>query len=330
VSSELPLIYRTDWTDELKEALAPQPRAKFWNRWLYAWVRAWASRLLMPAAFWPKEKSYLEARRNRLVQDWNGQKWGIVTPDGVQLDAMFFPARSEPKERATLVYFGGNAESYETNSFVIPMALEELGCNLVTFNYRGVGESEGAISGPSVLIDGYSVLQAIDRYLMPHQNNKALILHGRSIGGAIATRTAAIYQGGQRVSALCNERSFASLELLVSHLVRHQTASHLSLWFLRRSGWHFDSLDLWPRINAAKLIIFHRQDTIVPYPASLHYNLTPPQLSQVTSIELHHTHNIEPHNTPFYTPQGDLYDQHAFARYREALAPYIGGPSATQ
>ena len=327
VNRELPLIYRTEWTDELKEALAVGPgvgqSVTIWNRWLHSWIKAWASRLLMPAAFWPRETSYLEARRNRLAEEWNGQKWGIITPDGVQLDAMFFPAPSEPERRATLIYYGANAESYETNPFVIPMALQELGCNLVTFNYRQVGESEGSVDGPSMLIDGYCVVQAVERHLMPHQENRSLILHGRSIGGAIATHTAAIYEGGKRVTAVCNERSFASLDLLINHLARHQAASRFSLWALRRSGWHFDPHSLWDRICGDKLVIYHKADTIVPYPASLHHNLTPSHLSSTTSIELHQGFGIEPHNTPFYTHQSDLYDRAAFLLYREALAPHI-------
>lgn len=319
-------VFKTHWTDELRELVAATGQAGLtsrWNRWIQRNLNAWMSRLLMPAAFWPTERHSLELRRNQLVEQWQGQKWTIITPDQVQLDAMFFPAPVDSKARATLVYFGGNAESYETNPFVIPMVLQELGCNLVTFNYRQVGESDGAIDGPGMLIDGYSVLQAIEQYLLPLHTNQSLLLHGRSIGGAIATCVAATFQNGQRVTALCSERSFSSLDLVVSRLAPGHMASRFTSWMLRRSLWHFDPGSLWSRIGGQKIVVFHRLDTTVPHHASLYQSLSPQQLEQITAIELQHSFGVEPHNTPFYAPHAHMYDQAAFRAYCTTLAPHL-------
>jgi hypothetical protein len=323
------LIFRTHWTDELRRLLQLEAGRSGdglrdrWEQWMERGLNSWTSRLLVPAAYWPKERHHLERRRNQLRDQWNGQKWAIVTADGVQLDTMFFPAPSQPKKRATVIYFGGNAESYETNPFVIPMVLEELGCNLVTFNYRQVGESDGQIDGPGMLIDGYCMLQAVDQLLLPDQENRSLILHGRSIGGAVATSVAATYQGGKRVAALCSERSFSSLDLVMDHIAAGTVGSRITRWMIRRSRWHFEPRTLWEQIQGHKIVIFHRRDTIIPYPASLHHSLSHEERSQITAIELHQTFGIEPHNTPFYAPQSELYDKTAFALYQAALSPLL-------
>src|SRR5689334_9884728 len=99
------LIFRSEWTDELAGILRrdidrqPANLRQRWDRWLHQTLNGWTSRLMVPAAFWPKEQTYLERRRTELMERWNGEKWGIITPDGVQLDTMFFPAPSEPKKR---------------------------------------------------------------------------------------------------------------------------------------------------------------------------------------------------------------------------------------
>ena len=59
------------------------------------------------------------------------------------------------------------------------------GYNLLTFDYRGYGLSEGKPDIEGVLKDGLDFTDAIMKYNKVDKRN--LIIHGQSLGGAVAS-----------------------------------------------------------------------------------------------------------------------------------------------
>jgi uncharacterized protein len=124
--------------------------------------------------------------------------------DGSKLHAWWLAA---PDAQATVVHAHGNAENIGNH---LPFAawLPAAGFNVLTFDYRGFGRSEGRPSLQGVVQDLRSAIAQARR----QSAGKRLVLLGQSLGGATAIRAAAQEQqaGAQDIAALIADSPFAS------------------------------------------------------------------------------------------------------------------------
>ena len=88
---------------------------------------------------------------------------------------------------------------------------QRLQCNVLCFNYRGIGDSGGTVTQSGDLIeDAEAALSVLtNRGILP----KHIVLHGHSIGGAVAALVGARQQ---YPSVLILDRTFASLGAVIS------------------------------------------------------------------------------------------------------------------
>ncbi len=125
----------------------------------------------------------------------------IVTNDGIRLDGWFLPTGREA--RGVLLFFHGNAGniSHRLDSLKI---FSDLGLEVLIFDYRGYGRSEGKPSEQGTYLDA----EAAWRYLTDGLRVPAdkIVLFGRSLGAAIAAHLATKYNP----RALIMESSFTS------------------------------------------------------------------------------------------------------------------------
>ena len=125
----------------------------------------------------------------------------LDTEDGVRIDGWFVPASSGGP---TVLFFHGNAGniSHRLESIQI---FHELGLNVLIFDYRGYGRSTGKPSEQGLYRDADAAwfyltnIRGIDA--------KEIVLFGRSMGGAVATRLAAKTQP----AAVIVESTFTSV-----------------------------------------------------------------------------------------------------------------------
>lgn len=138
------------------------------------------------------------------------------------LDACVFPSDSRflalrfNKRLPTVVLFNPNNCLYEER-YMDVQEYVKMGYNVVLFNYRGVGESEGKIfQGEDLIKDGKAVLKYV-RGLYDNEKGAdgKILLHGQSIGGGAATGVAAENPDVH----LLNERSFSRLSDAVEGIV---------------------------------------------------------------------------------------------------------------
>lgn len=108
----------------------------------------------------------------------------IETSDGLKLNAWFIPAESAT---GTALFCHGNGGNI-CYSLDVVETLNKLKLNVLLFDYRGYGKSEGSPTETGTYIDAETAYQ----YLLKDKNvpEKEIIVIGRSLGAAIAANLA--------------------------------------------------------------------------------------------------------------------------------------------
>ena len=170
----------------------------------------------------------------------------LSTEDGVTLGAWWVPAE---RARATLILCHGNAGNISHRlHLLVPMY--SLGLNVLAFDYRGYGHSEGRPSEEGT----YRDMDAAVAYALSKNGEPIrLVFFGESLGGAVAIESATRHP----CSALILESTFTSIPAMAA---RHYPWLPSRLLTIR-----YDSL---ARIRDARcpvLVMHSPQDEIVPF-----------------------------------------------------------------
>ena len=172
----------------------------------------------------------------------------IITEDGIKLDAWYLPVR-EP--RGTVLFFHGNAGniSHRLDSLRV---FNELDLTTLIFDYRGYGQSEGAVSERGIYLDA----EAVWRHLTEERGIPAaeIVLFGRSLGAAVAASVASRHTAG----ALIIESGFVSVPDMAAELYPWLPAR-----WLARIG--FPAGDYLQTVASPVLIVHSRDDEIIPF-----------------------------------------------------------------
>ncbi|MBY0515563.1 MAG: alpha/beta hydrolase [Bacteriovoracaceae bacterium] len=129
----------------------------------------------------------------------------ITSKDGTKLLTWAFRAQS-PK--GTIILFHGNAENMSSHFFNLAWLVKQE-YDLLVFDYRGYGFSEGEPSQKGVYEDA---LAALDWSFKDHQSRqtKTFIVYGQSLGGQIAARAIVDFPHQKEVSLLVQDSTFPS------------------------------------------------------------------------------------------------------------------------
>lgn len=128
--------------------------------------------------------------------------------DGTRIHGWYCPCK---KPRAILLYAHGNAGNLTYDRELMRLLQQRLRVATLSFDYRGYGRSEGVPTVEGVLKDA----RAARSFLAERSRVRAskIVLMGRSLGGAIATRLAA----ETPARGLVLESTFSSLKDVASH-----------------------------------------------------------------------------------------------------------------
>lgn len=178
----------------------------------------------------------------------NLQECWIRTEDGVRLHAWF---ASVDTPLATLVISHGNAGNISHRSELMRRLLRT-GFNVLMYDYRGYGKSEGSPDEQGVYKDGRA---AFDYALtLRGVDPKRIVLWGTSLGGAVAIDVAT-----QRpAAALILESTFSSAKDLARAIY-----PFLPIRFFLRS--QFNSIDKIQNITIPVLSMHGNRDKIIPF-----------------------------------------------------------------
>jgi uncharacterized protein len=105
----------------------------------------------------------------------------ITTEDGVRLHAWYLLAQGEA--HGSILFLHGNAENISTHIATV-QGLPAAGYNVLLFDYRGYGHSEGVPSLAGVHLDARAALKRLLE--LADSGKTPIIVFGQSLGGAIA------------------------------------------------------------------------------------------------------------------------------------------------
>lgn len=185
----------------------------------------------------------------------------ITTRDNESIQVYSFIHNEE--KRKTLLMFRPNAGNIGDSIPLIKILFESHNLNVVVWSYRGYGKSSGKPTEKGIKVDSESIYDfLVKKELIYEPTNelidKPLILHGTSIGGAVAINFA--YEHKDVIDSLILENTFLSLHKVVPYIfpwLKHFT-------FLVTDKWQSESIigKLDPQMNL--LILNSMKDEIVP------------------------------------------------------------------
>ncbi len=211
--------------------------------------------------------------------DFSPQQYGLVyedlfiqTSDGVKINAWFIPADTS---RGVVLFCHGNAGniSHRLESVSI---FNRLSLDVLIFDYRGYGRSEGSPDEEGTYQDG----QACWEYLVNRKAYKPdqIIIFGRSLGTGIASWIAKENKPGMVIL----ESSYTSLPDLGAKIYPFFPVRLLSR-INYPTGKHLQN------INCPKLFIHSKGDEIIPF--TLGYQNYQLASEPKQFLEIHGSHN---------------------------------------
>lgn len=177
--------------------------------------------LILPAQFYGKRKP-LDITHYKDAQELTGSSVAVQTHDGVILDTYEIKHNTNfhksEYEQFYIIKYNTNGMVYQNSINDLTSDAARLKCNVVAFNYRGVGNSTGVPrSKDDLVVDGIAQVQ---RLLDKGADPSKIMLDGWSLGGAVSTLVAQYYHDRKMPVYIFNNRSFSSLTRVVVGLAR--------------------------------------------------------------------------------------------------------------
>lgn len=232
----------------------------------------------------PEILNHINEQADEVVAFYGGQKLDVRTSTGLAIEAFHFAGkhphtqtRVDPSDQ-TIVLFGGQGCYQHYLGHYIDMYTRR-GINVVTFNYTGVGRSDGKTIPQEVVDCGVAIVNHLERHFYVRLDKIAL--HGFSLGGGVAASVALLKEGVNIV----NDRSYSKLSIAAHRLIRLglpengvarnlinslAIVENISHFAFKLTGWELDTEGAWSRIRGKKCVICHTQDPIILFDASLY------------------------------------------------------------
>jgi len=204
--------------------------------------------------------------RVELELRYGGENLSIKSTDGYVIDAMYLKPDIAGEESPTnetgptVVFCNPNAGIYEYALEMQDHWIEfyrSNGINILLWNYRGYGKSQGWPNTENILTDAETIVN----YLRQNKNAIRIILHGESLGGAVATHVA------DKIGCdlLFADRTFSNLYSIAELRIGKFGAA-----FARKiTGWHMETTEKFLKAQCYKVISSDPDDNIVGEIASL-------------------------------------------------------------
>lgn len=204
------------------------------------------------------------------------------THDQVELDGVVMRSSHQltqpPQSQKWVICLMAKDQLYEHSLPTLKNMSNDLGCNLLAFNYRGVGDSQDAERGSfdpyfmeeDLVADGEAAVRFLLDQGIPVEN---ILLHGHSQGGAVAAQVAALHQDEERGKGihLCIDRSFSSYEAAATALVGKGIARIASYC------WKFNTVKALEKpIKGSVIVIDHPDDGVILPQARIRNRITGP------------------------------------------------------
>ncbi len=209
----------------------------------------------------------------------------IPGPDGSRLHGWWLPAQGPAK--GTVLHLHGNAANI-SNHLPLVAWVPKAGYNLLTFDYRGFGQSDGTPSLDGVVADSLAALGWLRQ--RPDVDPQRLVVLGQSLGGATAVRMVAADPAGVKLLVL--DCAFSSYRGIARDAVRGTWLAGLlpaAQWLL--PGGDKDPLHDIRRLKVPLLVLHSADDSVVPLAHGKALFEAAPEPKQWLEVE--HTQHVD-------------------------------------
>ncbi|CCB86478.1 serine aminopeptidase domain-containing protein [Parachlamydia acanthamoebae] len=212
-------------------------------------------------------KENIAAKKKNLEEAGFGSSIKIESADKkIVLDSFALHPKFESDK--WIVIFNGMNSQYEKHLDALKKLAEDTNAHVLTFNYRGVGDSQildnkghkGRAKNTKDLVqDGEMLLEYLHSKGV---NSKNIMLYGHSMGGGVA---AELHDKMQHKGPLLSESSFSSFAAAVA-----AKKGKLMSFFIRLFGWNLKSMKAFENPQNKGIITNKRDPTIHYEKASLY------------------------------------------------------------
>lgn len=198
-------------------------------------------------------------------------------------------AKEISQTKGLFLQFHGNAQNMTFHVANMLWVLE-YGYDLMVFDYRGYGKSEGEPDPKGLVEDAVSILQYADKLSEKTQHN--LITYGQSLGGSILSYALVKSYRPKNLRAVVVESSFYSYrEIAQSKLAEHWFSWPFQwlAYLLINDTYSPSRVDLTSLSPTPVYLLYSKKDPVVPYyNADLFYkNLAEPKTLWSYNIPAH-------------------------------------------
>lgn len=187
-------------------------------------------------------------------------EYQVPIKDDVKLHLWRFKSKQQTK--AVVIQFHGNAENMSSHYTSVAWMLNH-GYDLVTFDYRGYGQSTGVPSFPEVVSDSFKVLEFVND-LYKDQKIQTIV-YGQSLGSLIAANT--VRHAKTKIDQVIFEGTIYSLNQVSADVL----SRHWLTWLFQPMGhvlmshkYNFKKVAKgFPNIPV--LVLHSKQDPIISY-----------------------------------------------------------------
>lgn len=243
--------------------------------------KAIVARIVIPAAYAsPKERKAQKKEKLDFLAEFGKKKDATTefqqvqlwTHDGAMLDGAVMLQKGDKNDfengeaegQKWVIQVNGNLQHYESGLSYMENICHEMNANVLVFNYRGVGESTGHPTKiDDLVIDTATCVQ----FLLDHGvDENDIIIYGYSIGGGVATKTAALFDGVN----LINRNSYSSIGAVGKTLFPIPLVKSVVVKAIKLAEYDLDAAESWDKVTGEKLIVCHFQDKVIPKSSSLY------------------------------------------------------------
>ncbi|HSW47192.1 MAG TPA: alpha/beta hydrolase [Phycisphaerae bacterium] len=194
----------------------------------------------------PTRREYDKPERLRLRYE----SVRFATRDGLELHGWFFPANGPAA--GTVLHLHGNAGNVTAHFHQIGW-LPACGWNVLCFDYRGYGQSQGRITRAGSIADAHVALD----YLLhrPGVDPRRIVAFGQSLGGAVGIVLTA---ERPELRGLAADGAFDSYRGIATwHIRRNPLLFIVAWWVPLLMGDGHDPIDCVARVSPRPLLILH-------------------------------------------------------------------------
>ena len=171
--------------------------------------------------YYPDSVRYQDPR----VNGFEYESGFLEVEKGQKVHYWYFPSRGGPA-KAVVLHFHGNAQNISSH-YSLSSWMANYGYDVMIFDYRGYGQSDGKPDPESTYLDGLAALKEVSR--RAESMDVPIIVFAQSLGGAVALRAIVDFPDKQRVALLVDDRTFASYRGIVERKARRILFSPLSV-----------------------------------------------------------------------------------------------------